>query len=99
MLLYILLHIRCFNSLVNACDIILARIHNKTSEVIAIENCTLQKINAEALYHHKYKPHQGLILLYKFLNEMSKYEPANYLIRYSPKIGPFLVVLKESKKE
>lgn len=78
---------------------ILARIHNATSEVVVIENCAIQKINTEAIHHYKYKPYQGLNLLYKFLNEITKYEIGNYLIRYSPKTGPFLLALKECDKE
>lgn len=75
--------------------LILVRIDDQSSEVIAIENCVLQRINNEALHYHNYKPFHGLGLLYRTLNELRKYDAANYLIRYSPKNGPFLLIFKE----
>lgn len=76
-----------------------ARIHYKTSEIITIENCTIQKINNEALHHYNYKPYHGLDILYKILLELQNYDIGNYILRYCPEKGPFLIVLKECEKE
>lgn len=59
------------------------------------ENCTMQKVNTEAMVHYQYKPHLSLGVLHKICVELSNLETGNYLLVHSPKQGAFAGILKE----
>lgn len=84
---------------INYVVFLLVRTDFITSEVVMVENCTMQKINTEAMTQYEYKPHQRLGVMYKIFIELSKLCPGNYLLRHVPKQGPFVAVLKECSEK
>lgn len=78
--------------------IISVRIDATNYQVIMNENCSMQKVNTEAMIHHQYKPHLSLGVLHRICVELSQCAPGNYLLHHSPKQGAFLSILKENSK-
>lgn len=69
--------------------------HYSTGEIIAVENCTMQKIASEAQTYHQYNPHLGVGALYKIVARLLHLTPGNYLLHHIPKDGPFVALLRE----
>ncbi|KAJ3642094.1 hypothetical protein Zmor_024910 [Zophobas morio] len=76
-----------------------ARIYNPTTEIIAVEKCSIQKINVEAHTHYEYKPILGLGVLQKILSRLITLDCGTYLLQHLPKQESFISLLKQCDNE
>ncbi|GJQ87364.1 hypothetical protein Trydic_g17408 [Trypoxylus dichotomus] len=81
------------------CQVRRVRTHYNTGEVIAIENCTSQKIALDAHTHYQINLHLGLGVLYKIFSRFTNLTCGDYILHHLTKDGAFVALLRETTED